>query len=460
MTSRIANLVDRAIALSKADACIVLGREVTQANVRWANNTSTTNGVVQTEALSVISIRDGRVGSVSRTFVPDDGVEDVVRESEAACEGRPEAEDEMPLIEGQGGNGPDAGFDADAPQTGIEVFDPFVPQLAGAFDRARSEGRVLYGYAEHTTSTVFLGTSTGLRKRHTSSEGTVECTGKPSDLASSTWVGRATADFTDVDVDAMHDRVAQRLAWSKNHIELPARRYEVILEPSATADMCLFGYFSASARAADEGRSVYSKAGGGNRIGEQMFGEGVTLASDPREPGMEVTPFQTAIASSPQSSVFDNGIDTQATTWVENGVLTNLASTRFWAQKTGGTPTPFISNYLFHSDSGPSVDEMIANTERALLVAAFWYIRTVDPRTLLLTGLTRDGVYLVENGEVVGAVNNYRFNESPVDMLTRSLEIGPTEPTIGREIGDSFPFVKMPPLRVEGFNMSSVSQAQ
>ena len=226
----------------------------------------------------------------------------------------------MPLIDGA----PDAGFDDDAPETGIEVFGPFVPQLASAFERARSEGRLLYGYAEHTTSTAFLGTSTGLRKRHTNSQGTAECTGKTSDLASSSWVGRATGDFTDVDVDVMHDRLAQRLAWSKNHIDLPAGRYEVILEPSATADMCLYGYFSASARAADEGRSVYSKTGGGNRIGEKLFGDGVTLASDPREPGMEVTPFQATIASSPQSSVFDNGIDAQATTWVDEGVLTNL----------------------------------------------------------------------------------------------------------------------------------------
>ncbi len=456
MSSRIAQLVERALKLSTADACIVLGREATQANVRWANNTSTTNGVVQSSALSVISIRDGRVGSVSRTYVPDDGLEELVRASEAACEDRPRAEDEMPLIEGT----PDAGVDADAPETGIEVFAPFVPQLAAAFDRARSDGRLLYGYAEHTTRTVFIGTSTGLRKRHTESAGTVECTGKTSDLASSSWVGRATADFTDVDVDSMHDRLAQRLAWSKNHIELPAGRYEVILEPSATADMCLFGYFSASARAADEGRSVYSKAGGGNRIGEQMFGEDVTLASNPREPGMEVTPFQTAIASSPQSSVFDNGLDAGATTWVDKGVLTNLASTRYWAQKTDGTPTPFVQNLIFRSDDGPSVDDLIANTKRALLVAALWYIRTVDPRTLLLTGLTRDGVYLVEEGEVVGAVNNYRFNESPVDMLTRAVEIGPAEPALGREIGDAFPFTRMPPLRVEGFNMSSVSQAQ
>ena len=456
MTSRIAQLVEKALALSTADACVVLGRESTQANIRWANNTSTTNGVVSSEALSVVSIRDGRVGSVARTYVPDDGVEDVVRASEAACDGRPRAEDEMPLIDGAA----EAGFDADAPVTGIEVFAPFVPQLAAAFDRAKSDGRVLYGYAEHTTSTVYLGTSTGMRKRHTNAAGTVECTGKTSDLTSSAWVGRATGDFTDVDVDAMHDRLAQRLAWSKNKIELPADRYEVILEPSATADMLLFGYFSAGARAADEGRSVYSKAGGGNRIGEQLFGDGITLVSDPREPGMEVTPFQTAIASSPQSSVFDNGIDTQATTWVDKGVLTNLASSRYWAQKTGGTPTPFIPNYFFRSDDGPTVEELIANTKRALLVAALWYIRTVDPRTLLLTGLTRDGVYLVEDGEVVGSVNNYRFNESPVDMLTRAVEIGPSEPTLGREIGDSFPFVKMPPLRVDGFNMSSVSQAQ
>lgn len=456
MTSRIARLVERALEASTADECIVLGRETTQANIRWANNTSTTNGVVSSAALSVVSIREGRVGSVARTYVPDDGVSDVVRASEAACEGRPRAEDEMPLIEGAA----QAGFDDDAPQTGIEVFAPFVPQLAAAFDRARSDGRVLYGYAEHTTSTVYLGTSTGMRKRHTNSVGTFECTGKTSDLASSAWVGRATGDFTDVDVDGLHDRLAQRLAWSKNRIELPAGRYEVIMEPSATADMCLFGYFSAGARAADEGRSVFSKAGGGNRIGEQLFGERVTLESDPREPGMEVTPFQTAIASSPQSSVFDNGIDTHATTWVSNGVLTNLASSRFWAEKTGGTPTPFIGNYLFRSDGGPSVEEMIANTKHALLVAALWYIRTVDPRTLLLTGLTRDGVYLVEDGEVVGAVNNYRFNESPVDMLTRAVEIGPSEATIGREIGDAFPFTRMPPLRVEGFNMSSVSQAQ
>lgn len=456
MSSRIARLVERALELSTADACIVLGRESTQANVRWANNTSTTNGVVSSEALSVVSIRDGRVGSVARTFVPDDGLEDVVRASEAACEGRPRAEDEMPLVEGRA----DDGFDADAPQTGIEVFAPFVPQLAAAFDRARSEGRVLYGYAEHTTSTVLLGTSTGLRKRHTNTAGTVECTGKTSDLASSAWVGRATGDFSDVDVDVMHDRLAQRLAWSKNRLELPAGRYEVIMEPSAAADMCLFGYFSASARAADEGRSVYSRSGGGNRIGEQLFGAGVTLESDPREPGMEVTPFQTGIASSPQSSVFDNGLDTQATTWVDKGVLTNLASSRYWADRTGGTPTPFIGNYFFRSDHGPSVEEMIAGTKRALLVAALWYIRTVDPRTLLLTGLTRDGVYLVEDGEVVGAVNNYRFNESPVDMLKRAVQIGPSEPTLGREIGDSFPFTKMPPLRVDGFNMSSVSQAQ
>ena len=232
----------------------------------------------------------------------------------------------------------------------------------------------------------------------------------------------------------------------------------MILEPSAVADMCLYAYFSAAARDAHEGRSVYSKAGGGTRIGEQMFGKNVTLRSDPGADDMEVSPFQVVGASSGRTSVFDNGLDVQPTEWVRDGVLTNLVMTRHWAAEHGGEPTPFIGNLIFESD-GPTLEEMISTTKRALLVSALWYIRTVDPRTLLLTGLTRDGVFLVEDGEVKGAVNNYRFNESPVDMLTRTIEVGRSERSLGREIGDAFPFIRTPPLRVEGFNMSSVSQA-
>jgi predicted Zn-dependent protease len=240
---------------------------------------------------------------------------------------------------------------------------------------------------------------------------------------------------------------------------VPAGRYEVLLEPSCVADMLVYAYWSASAREADEGRSVYSKPGGGNRIGEKIAAEAVSLYSDPAEPGLEVAPFQATPASSSYASVFDNGLPISRTDWITGGVLRALATTRHWAQASGAPgPVPFVQNLILPA-AGPSLDEMIASTSRALLVTCLWYIRTVDPRTLLLTGLTRDGVFLVEDGEVKGAVHNFRFNESPIDMLARTVQTGASEITLAREFGDYFRFTKMPPLRVEGFNMSSVSAA-
>jgi predicted Zn-dependent protease len=142
-------------------------------------------------------------------------------------------------------------------------------------------------------------------------------------------------------------------------------------------------------------------------------------------------------------------------------VLSALIQTRYSARLTGLAVTPAVDNLIFETSAPepPSLDEMIASTERGLLLTCLWYIREVDPQTLLLTGLTRDGVYLVENGEVTGAVNNFRFNESPVGMLSRLAEVGASVPTLPREWGDYFNRVIMPPLRIEGFNMSSVSQA-
>jgi predicted Zn-dependent protease len=159
--------------------------------------------------------------------------------------------------------------------------------------------------------------------------------------------------------------------------------------------------------------------------------------------------------------VFDNGLPLGATPWISDGSLTALLSSRHSAAVAGVPATPGIDNLTFATAApdAPALDQMIASTERALLLTCLWYIREVDPQTLLLTGLTRDGVYLVENGEVTGAVNNFRFNESPVGMLGRLLEVGATEPTLPREWGDYFNRAAMPPVRVEGFNMSSVSQA-
>jgi predicted Zn-dependent protease len=214
---------------------------------------------------------------------------------------------------------------------------------------------------------------------------------------------------------------------------------------------------------------VFSKPGGGTRIGERLSSQPVTLSGDPRAPGLRCAPFVIAHASGPDSSVFDNGLPLGATSWIRDGSLAALISSRHSAAIAGVPVTPAIDNLTFAvhtpgaepaSGAGaPGLEQMIASTGRGLLLTCLWYIREVDPQTLLLTGLTRDGVYLVENGEVTGAVNNFRFNESPVDMLGRLLEVGATEPTLPREWADYFNRAAMPPVRVEGFNMSSVSPA-
>jgi predicted Zn-dependent protease len=224
--------------------------------------------------------------------------------------------------------------------------------------------------------------------------------------------------------------------------------------------MLTYMYWSAGARDAGEGRTVFSKPGGGTRIGERLSPLPLDLFSDPSAPGLECAPFVVAHASGRDSSVFDNGLASPRASWISAGTLSALHSSRYSAGLTGLPVTPALDNLILSAPgASASLEQMIAATRRGLLLTSLWYIRVVDPQTLLLTGLTRDGVYLVEDGEVVGAVNNFRYNESPVGMLSRVLEVGATEKTLPREWGDYFNRAAMPPLRIEGFNMSSVSQA-
>jgi predicted Zn-dependent protease len=227
------------------------------------------------------------------------------------------------------------------------------------------------------------------------------------------------------------------------------------------ADLLIYMYWSAGAKDALDGRTVFSKPGGGTRVGERLAEQPVILRSDPVAPGLECAPFVIAHASSRDSSVFDNGLALHQTDWIHQGTLAALPQTRHSAQLSGLPVTPEIDNLIFEpaADSAPALEDMVASTRRGLLLTCLWYIREVDPQTLLLTGLTRDGVYLVENGEVTAEVNNFRFNESPVGMLGRLAEVGRSEPALPREWSDNFTRTAMPPARVEGFNMSSVSQA-
>jgi predicted Zn-dependent protease len=449
-------LVERALELSTADDTIVIADSGSSANLRFAGNTLTTNGVSRSAQLTVISIVGQGVGVVSRAAVRPEELADVVAAADRAAEDARPSEDARSLV----GGTVSADWDAPAEPTAIGVFGSFAPALGEAFAAAEAGGRRLYGFAEHSVTTTFVGTSTGARLRHAQPTGRLELNAKSPDMKRSAWTGVATRDFSDVDVAALDASLARRLEWAKNRIDLPAGRYETLLPPGAVADLMIYLYWTAGARDAFEGRTVFSRPGGGTRVGETLASLPVRLRSDPSAAGLETAPFVVAHASSRQSSVFDNGLPLAPTDWIADGALANLIQTRHSAELTNLPATPAIDNLIMEGPAGGgSLEEMIASTERGLLLTCLWYIREVDPQTLLLTGLTRDGVYLVENGEVVGEVNNFRFNESPVDLLGRVTEIGASEQTLPREWNDYFTRTVMPPVRVPDFNMSTVSQA-
>ncbi|MER7671188.1 metallopeptidase TldD-related protein [Kitasatospora sp. NPDC096128] len=456
-------LVELALGLSRADGCVVIADEESTANLRWAGNALTTNGVTRGRRLTVIATVAGAEGTasgvVSREAVTAADVEGLVRAAEDAARAAGPAEDAQPLLDGRPAS-PD--FTEPPAETSIEVFEAFGPALGEAFARAAAQGELLYGFARHEVTTSYLGSSTGLRLRHDQPTGMVEINGKTADLTGSAWVGAATRDFTDIDVPALHAELTKRLGWGARKVDLPAGRYETLLPPSAVADLMIYLHWSSGGRDAHEGRTVFSRPGGGTRLGEKLAPLPLTLRADPGEPGLEAAPFVLAHRTGGDVSVFDNGAPIAATDWIHEGVLTELITSRHAAALTGLPLRPAVDNLVLETpdqESAPTLDEMIARTERGLLLTCLWYIREVDPATLLLTGLTRDGVYLVENGEVVGAVNNFRFNESPVDLLGRITEAGRTERCLPREWSDYFTRTAMPPVRVADFNMSSVSQA-
>ena len=453
-------LVERALQRSRSDGCIVLAQESSTANLRWANNTLTTNGVARTRDLTVIAVVSGADGTsagvVSRSGVTLDGVGDMVEAADAKARSLPPAADAEPLL--GGAVAPD--WEAPPGTTSIQAFAAIAPELGDLFQSASAAGRILYGYAEHDVTTTYLGTSTGIRLRHDQPAARIELTGRSADGSRSAWAGRSARDFGDVYAHELDTAVSQRMDWAKRRIDLPAGRYPTILPPSAVADLMVYLYWTAVALDAHEGRTVFSRPGGGTRVGERISDLPVTLRSDPGLPGLECSPFVATGFSSRHASIFDNGMALAPTDWIREGQLTALVGTRHAAGVTGLDPHPFVDNLQLSGPSnGGGIDSIVAGTERGLLLTCLWYVREVDPETLLLTGLTRDGVFMVEGGEVVGAVNNFRFNDSPVDLLGRLEAIGPSEPALPREFGDYFSRAEMPPLRVADFNMSSVSPA-
>ena len=458
--------VERALAAARPGGeTVVIADETSTANLRWAGNTLTTNGVAASRSLTVISVdrrADGTagVGMVARSGVTAAQAGDIVRQAEKAAAEAPPAEDAAELVPGEAGARSAASWPGTPGTTDFGVFRSFAARLGDTLRAAEAAGRKLYGFAEHEVTSTFLGTSAGVRARYDQPAGRLELNAKSADLARSAWTGVSSRDFSDVDVAALDAGLAQRLSWQERRLDLPAGRYETLLPPSAVSDLMIYLYWSAGARDAGEGRTVFSRAGGGTRVGEELSPLPLDLFGDPAYPGLECAPFVTAHASGRDSSVFDNGLPAPRASWISAGTLSALHSSRYSAGLAGLPPTPSVGNLVLSAPgASASLESMISSTKRGLLLTCLWYIRLVDPQTLLLTGLTRDGVYLIEDGEIAGVVNNFRFNESPVGLLSRVTEAGATERTLPREWGDYFNRAAMPPLRVEAFNMSSVSQA-
>ncbi|MDT0265201.1 metallopeptidase TldD-related protein [Streptomyces sp. DSM 44915] len=454
--------VERALAASRADGTVVIVEEHSSANLRWAGNALTTNGVTRGRRVTVIATVAGATGVAagvaSESAVDADRLATLVAAAEHAARQSPAAEDARPLVAGRAGS-PD--FAEPPAETSASVFDAFAPALGETFARAAAAGRELFGYAEHEVVSHYLGTSTGLRLRHDQPSGHLELNAKSHGRSRSSYGAVATPDFAAVDVAALDATLARRLAWADRTIELAPGRYETLLPPSSVADLLLYQHLTSDARQSHEGRSVFSRPGGGTRVGERLSPLPITLYSDPAAAGLAAAPFVISRSSTDAffaaSSVFDNGLPLARTDWIADGVLRTLPNTRHTAELTGLPLAPVVDNLVLEAGGTRSLDELIATTDRALLVTSLWYIREVDPKNLLLTGLTRDGVLLVEGGEVVGQVTNFRFNESPVEVLARASEATATELTRSREWGEYFPRTAMPGLRVPEFHMSSVS---
>jgi len=434
-------LAQKILGLSQAESCTVSIDGGDDRHLRFAQNRATTSGAPSSRSVTVEAHFGQRSGSASGTDLSDDGLLALVRAAEDVAQRAPENPEFMPPL-GPQTYGPTTAFaDATANTTPAQLAAAVAPVLKDAAAKNLQASGFLdvgTGFSAFATSKGLFAYDRATSVLHTVSARTPDGTG-------SGWAGTTHVDFTKLDAAALGSVAIDKALRSQNPQPLEPGKYTVLLEPSAVSDLIgiLIGD-EFDQRSADEGRNFATKKGGGSLLGEKVFGDNVTIYSDPADP------------LAPGAVYSTDGLPTRKTMWVEKGVLRNLQCGRYWARKSGRAPVASPTTLTMEGGT-TSLAEMIANVHRGLLFTRFWYIREVDPQTVLLTGLTRDGVFLIERGAITRPVHNFRFNESPVAMLNKVLAIGPTVRTYGEE-GAGLP-VAMPPLLVDDFTLSSTSDA-
>ena len=433
------------------------------ASLRWANNTLTTNGYGWSNNLTVVAYVSSSGGISTATVSESDPNFDIFfvrtlvdRAIAAALAGEP-AKFNSPLEKGIiHGN-----WDAAPNVFDLTVIGSITPSLGEVLKHGAAAGRSHSGYAEHGVASSWTGSLSGIRIRDDVEDGRVEMTSRSGDGVSSAWEGLHSRSFTEIDILAMGTRLERQLGWQSTRRELLPGLYRTVLSPGAVGDLLATFENNLSGRDAVEGTGAFSRPGRGTMIGERIAGKrSFNLYSDPAYPGVEVTPYVVDSYESSCSSVFDTGQSLPRVNWVIDGVLASLCTTRAVAAETGLQFRPDVGNLILDVDGGKgNLDDVIARTESGLLVNCLWYIRDLDAASMMVTGTTRDGVYEIRDGEVIGSVNNFRFNESPLSVLNRIHDAGASELCQTRENAEYISDYVMPPLVIDEFNMSSVSEA-
>lgn len=426
-------IMEKALSFSKADACEVNLSGSESGNIRYARNTVSTSGHRSNQTLSVQSSYGRKSGTATIDEFDDASLEKVIRRAEELARLSPENPEFMAPL------GPQEYAESktySAATAGITP-DYRAGVAASSIDPAAAKDVTAAGFLNDSAGFSAMMNSNGLFAYNQSTSADFTVTMRSNDGTGSGWASRDVNDITKFDAAEASAVAIDKALMSKNAKAIEPGKYTVILEPAASEQLLGNMFNAFDARTADEGRSFMSKEGGGTKLGEKIVDERVNLWSDPLNPEV------------PSNTWNGQGQALEKISWLENGVVKNLAYSRFWAKEKGVDAVPFPSNGIM-AGGDASLEDLIKDTKRGVLVTRLWYIRSVDPQTLLYTGLTRDGTFYIENGKIKHPVKNFRFNESPIIMLNNLEELGQQV----RINGSLIPYMK-----IRDFTFTSLSDA-